>query len=644
MTLQRGNSHNGSGLYISTNGNALLEKNIITANTTGDRGGGIFIESANEVTLNDSIISNNSAQYGGGIESHTNIFILNRNVISNNTSSRDGGGIYNDGGSARLNDNTIEYNRGSRGGGFYGNAENFSNNYIMNNTAGRKGGGIFVLGNVTLNGNIVSDNLNNDDEGGGIYIETAGEASLYNNIIYNNLSGRGGGIFLNTSTLSSNVYLINNTIVSNTANDLGGGGIWIRTSSDSATAYIYNNIIQNNNASNINDMYIQNDGNNNYIASTINLYNNDFDQSAFGTYIQIHFPIDSSNLNNANPLFVDPDKDDYHLQAGSQCINAGDNSAPELPEIDKDGNPRVMDGIVDIGAYEYPGAALPIIDSFVAFPTSGEAPLPVTLTCVAHDFGGSIQTYTLDFGDGTSQNNATGVFNYEYVTTGTFDATCTAVDNDGESATSDPVTIAVTIHVNLPPVADCGQERAVVFNEITFDGTGSTDPDGTVDSYEWTLQHEDGFIITASGATPTISNLMRGFYDVTLKVYDNQSAFGTDTMLLAAAGSCSCTPSSIHFESITPTTIKGSKGRKFGQVNVFVADDCGNPVSSVEVTGSFSGDFIETVSGVTGADGSVTFTTSSKVKKPTYTFCVSSLANALPYESDDNVETCDELN
>ena len=65
-----------------------------------------------------------------------------------------------------------------------------------------------------------------------------------------------------------------------------------------------------------------------------------------------------------DPLFIDPDgpddipgtdDDDYHLQPGSPCINLGTNVPPEgLPATDLDGNPRVVCGIVDMGAYEDP--------------------------------------------------------------------------------------------------------------------------------------------------------------------------------------------------------------------------------------------------------------------------------------------------
>jgi len=115
----------------------------------------------------------------------------------------------------------------------------------------------------------------------------------------------------------------------------------------------YNNVLWGNTLGQFKDIWIDNDGNDNFISSNVNLYNNDFDQSASGTYIKIPFPIDASNLDKEDPLFVDPINDDYHLQADSPCIDAGDNRAPELPDTDKDGNPRIVNGIVDMGAYEY---------------------------------------------------------------------------------------------------------------------------------------------------------------------------------------------------------------------------------------------------------------------------------------------------
>jgi hypothetical protein len=45
----------------------------------------------------------------------------------------------------------------------------------------------------------------------------------------------------------------------------------------------------------------------------------------------------------------------WHLMGGSPCINTGLATAPSLPTLDIDDNPRIVDGVVDIGAAEFAG-------------------------------------------------------------------------------------------------------------------------------------------------------------------------------------------------------------------------------------------------------------------------------------------------
>jgi len=57
---------------------------------------------------------------------------------------------------------------------------------------------------------------------------------------------------------------------------------------------------------------------------------------------------------SADPLFVDLDNGDYHLLEDSPCINTGDpNYIAEPNETDLDGNPRIIGGRIDMGAYEF---------------------------------------------------------------------------------------------------------------------------------------------------------------------------------------------------------------------------------------------------------------------------------------------------
>lgn len=59
---------------------------------------------------------------------------------------------------------------------------------------------------------------------------------------------------------------------------------------------------------------------------------------------------DCHSQNNLDPLFVNPLLDDYHLQATSPLIGRG--RVTGAPATDIDGDNRLVDGKVDIGADE----------------------------------------------------------------------------------------------------------------------------------------------------------------------------------------------------------------------------------------------------------------------------------------------------
>lgn len=88
----------------------------------------------------------------------------------------------------------------------------------------------------------------------------------------------------------------------------------------------------------------------------------------------------------------------------------------------------------------------------------------------------------------------------------------------------------------LEPVANAGPDT-IVYNQVSFDGSQSYDPDGSILIYNWDLKYRDDstYNIIANGANPIISNLQSGFYDVTLTVTDDDGLTGTDSMVLAVA-------------------------------------------------------------------------------------------------------------
>ncbi|NLC80461.1 MAG: InlB B-repeat-containing protein, partial [Lentisphaerae bacterium] len=80
---------------------------------------------------------------------------------------------------------------------------------------------------------------------------------------------------------------------------------------------------------------------------------------------------------------------DLRLRGGSPCIDGGNNSYATLP-TDLAGNPRIQNGVVDMGAYE--GG---VFDMGVTFdPRGGTVPVPASKTVTFGQVYGSLATTT----------------------------------------------------------------------------------------------------------------------------------------------------------------------------------------------------------------------------------------------------------
>lgn len=134
------------------------------------------------------------------------------------------------------------------------------------------------------------------------------------------------------------------------------------------------------------------------------------------------------------------------------------------------------------------------------------------------DADGTVASYAWDFGDGTTGTGVTAV--HTYVNPGTYTVTLTVTDNKG--AVSAPVTNQVTVITGIPTASFTSTTHQLT---ASFDGSGSSDADGTITSYAWDFG--DG--TTGTGATPSHTYAAAGTYNVTLTVTDNDGLTGSVT-------------------------------------------------------------------------------------------------------------------
>jgi hypothetical protein len=340
--------------------NAILDGFTITAgNAHGpgdhDYGGGMFNHHSSSPILTGCTFTGNSAYEGGGMYNYnkSNPTVTNC-TFNGNLANTNGGGMFNIFSSPTVTNCKFTGNSAARGGGVYN--YQFSSPIVVNctftsNSAWRGGG----MCNYQVSSPIVvnctfSGNYSTHDGGGGMCNYQVSSPIVTNCTFGGNSAKYGGGMF----NLGSNPVVRNCTFSGNSA-DIYGGGVYNKSSSPTLT----NCILWGNIAPDGNEIY----NNSSFSPTTPVISNCDIAGcGASGAGWDDDLGSDGGGNIDADPLFVDPngidgiigtEDDDLRLLEDSPCIDAGDNSAVDPNGTDLDGNPRIMNDVVDMGAYEF---------------------------------------------------------------------------------------------------------------------------------------------------------------------------------------------------------------------------------------------------------------------------------------------------
>lgn len=171
---------------------------------------------------------------------------------------------------------------------------------------------------------------------------------------------------------------------------------------------------------------------------------------------------------------------------------------------------------------------------------SGNAPLTVNFNGTGSTAVRPITSYEWDFGNGQTATGPTAFTTY--TTPGTYQSKLTVTDDQGDKDVSIR-TITVNVPPNVPPTAAIGSSGTggQAPYTVNFDGTGSSDPDGSIASYAWDFGNDR----TATTPTGSATYTQPGTYTVSLTVTDNQGATNTATRQIVVTGAPNVPPNAV---------------------------------------------------------------------------------------------------
>lgn len=338
----------GAGVLCDHSTLHIIDCTIAENSAPNGKGGGVGLIGS-VASIYSCLIMNNDAVKGGGLyATDSSLVVVAGGEISLNEATSEGGGVFAEVSNVIIQNIEINLNTaGVIGGGAHYRhyAEGRIEDCRISGNHAPTGGGVSFLYESNLQLLDCTIEQNTGETGGGLYIGEQSQPSIEKCVITGNAAVEGGGCFITQSSPS----IIQSTFNGNSA-DLSGAHVYLFESSATLNGCVLSG------SSSGDGVFF--DGSSTAEMWYCDIYGNE--NGAFG------FSYDDPQngppavglvaLENVNgdscdtyyniyldPQFVDAEAGDYHLTAGSPCIDAGD---PELP-LDPDGT------VADIGAFYF---------------------------------------------------------------------------------------------------------------------------------------------------------------------------------------------------------------------------------------------------------------------------------------------------
>ncbi|MCG6156584.1 FG-GAP-like repeat-containing protein [Rubinisphaera margarita] len=199
VTMTDNHTYSSGGAISFRSGALVVTDSVFTDNTVYIGNGGVFDNGLGSFTISGSRFERNLADRGGAIHSTSGVNSITNSVFIDNVAESRGGAFSSIGSDLVLHSSLFEGNEAAMGGGaFYTYLTDLEimNSTFSGNTSGTNGGGLELYGgdvrivNSTVTGNVARSGNSGSGQGGGIKLwDSFGERYLFNSIIAGNFAG-----------------------------------------------------------------------------------------------------------------------------------------------------------------------------------------------------------------------------------------------------------------------------------------------------------------------------------------------------------------------------------------------------------------------------------------------------------------------